>query len=295
MMPASDAVATDQLKRAVWLGAGLLSVTLAPIMILSGILFWVHGSSDSSGHYQLPLAVGVLAGFLLLIGALAGLVVIFKDLGLSDPGSALGLPSGSIRALLALALVTVFVGVCSAELFDPGIPDSDTAKQILSISATALTTIIGFYFGSNAANDAFSAANQANNPDTSATPPTLDGLTHRAASIKGIADGLVQKLAAGKDPDLDHIAQHNPDATALAALRDKLALVEAQVTAAGVDRDRAAKLVADATADASKLNASSTSMQQYTADAAKAQTAFTSALADYVSARDALLATLAKG
>jgi hypothetical protein len=291
-MSITGAPATDQLKRAVWLGTGLLGVTLVLIGVLSASLF---GLNHNTPGYQPPLGVGVLAGFVTLIVALAGLVLIYNALGLSDPSSALGLPSGSIRALLSLALVAAFIGVCSVELINPNAANTDATKQILSITATALTTIVGFYFGSNAANEAFSAANQATTSDPSGTPPTLDDLTHQAASIKGIADGLQQKLAAAKDPDPDRIAQQNPVATMLAALRDKYASVVAQVTAAGVDRDRAAKLVTDATADASKLTASATTMQQYTADAAKAQAAFGPALDAYAAARSALLATLAKG
>jgi hypothetical protein len=291
-MPDSDSSARDQLKRAVWLGAGLLGLTVLLTAVLSGSLFRLNANSPT---YQPPLAVGVLAAFLTVMVAMAGLVLIFNALGLSDKGSALGLPSGSIRSLLALSLVAVFVGVCSMELFDPALAATDSAKQILSIAATALTTIVGFYFGSNAANESFAAASQAANPDTSAPPPTLDALTHQAASIKGIADGLQQKLAAARDPDPDRIAQQNPDQAGLAALREKLAAVAAQVTAAGVDRDRAATVVKDATADASKLAASSTTMAQYSADAAKAQAAFAAALAAYTTARDGLLATLAKG
>jgi hypothetical protein len=105
---------------------------------------------------------------------------------------------------------------------------------------------------------------------------------------------LQQSLDKVKSPDPDKIADQNPDAAALATLRDKLASVVAQVTAAGVDRDRAAKLV-DTAADASKLAASATAMRHYTADAAKARAAFGPALTAYADGRDALLATQAKG
>jgi hypothetical protein len=263
------------------------------LLVVAGTAFeFIRGAAAP----DLPLSISVLAGFVLVIVAMAGLVLIYNALGLSDGGSALGLPSGSVRALLALALVTVFIGVCSAELIEPAsVVDPDVAKQILSISATALTTIIGFYFGTNAASDAFSAANQTANSATSGTPPTLDDLTHQAASIRSVAEGMQQKLVAAKDPEPDQIAKQNPEASALSGLRDKLAAATAQVTATGVDRDRAAKLVADATADASKLAASATTMQQYSADAAKAQTSFGPELIAFTDARDALLATLAKG
>src|ERR1700761_7984740 len=214
VMPNSDGSAPGQLKRAVWLGSGLLGFTLVLTAVLCGNLFAIN---RDTANYQPPLAIGVLAGFVMVIVALAGLVLIFNALGLSDTGSALGLPSGSIRALLALSLVTVFVGVCSADLLDPQLINADAGKQILSISATALTTIIGFYFGSNSANEAFSAANQAASA-ASGSPPTLGDLQTQAASVEAIADGLKQKLDAVINPDPDRIAQQNPDAAALAAL-----------------------------------------------------------------------------
>jgi hypothetical protein len=291
-MPNSGGSSPDQLKRAARFGAGLMCVTLILIALLAGGLFEINGGTAG---YQPPLAVAVLAGFVMLLVALAGLVLIFNALGLSDNTAALGLPAGSIRALLALGLVTVFVGVCSAELIGSKTWDPDTAKQMLAITATALTTIVGFYFGSNSANEAYSAANQTTNQDTPPTPATLDGLTHQAAGIKGIVDALQQKLAAVEDPGPDRIAEQNPDPASVAALRDSLAAVVAQITAAGVDRDRAAKLVADATADASKLETSSVAMQHYSADATKAQDAAEAALALYTKARDAMLAGLAKG
>ena len=282
----------DQLKRAVWFGAGLMCMTLILVAILSGELY---AANRNAAGYQPPLAVGVLAGFMMLVVALAGLVLIFNALGLSDRSSALGLPAGSIRAPLALGLVTVFVGVCSAELLDVAVANTDTAKQMLAISATALTTIVGFYFGSNSANEAFSAANQPANPAPLQMPPTLDGLTQQAASIKDIVDGLQKRLDAVKDPDPDRIAQQQPEAAGIDALRENLAAVMAQITAAAVDRDRAASLVADATADASKLAAAAATMQHYSSDAKKAQDAAEAALGLYTKARETLLASLAKG
>ncbi len=291
-MTAPCTPASDQLKHAAWLGVSLLVVTLILIALLAGSLFWINRNAT---NYELPLAVGVMAGFVMLVVALAGLVLIYNALGLADADSALGLPAGSIRALLALALVAVFIGVCSAELFGEYVGDTDSAKQILSIAATALTTIIGFYFGSNSANDAYNAANQTTSTTVSTNPTTLDDLSARAASIKGIADGMQQKLKAAAEPSADRIAEQSNDAAGVAALRDKFAFLTAQMTAAGVDRDRAANVVADATADVSKLTASVTTMQQYSTDVAKAQAEFEPALSSYITMRDGLLAAIAKG
>ena len=56
---------------------------------------------------------GALAGLLILAVSLAGLMIVTSALGASNPKEALALPNGSIRALLALSLVVVFVVVAS--------------------------------------------------------------------------------------------------------------------------------------------------------------------------------------
>jgi hypothetical protein len=284
----TTAPTNNQLKRAVVLGVALLGVVLVLVVLISGLLFKTKAS------YELPFAVGVLAEFVILVVALAGLVLVYNALGLSDGGSALGLPNGSVRALLALALVIVFIGACSTVLLSSA---TEEAKQILGISATAVTTIIGFYFGANSANDAFSAAQQSagNTAPATQTPPTLDQVSRQAAAIKAIADALQQKLDVANKPDLDSIARSNPDPTALAALRDQANTCTAFVIAAGVDRDRAAQLVKDAAADASKIADAGAPMQHYASDAAKTQAGFDAALSAYTTARDALLTAQAKG
>jgi hypothetical protein len=56
--------------------------------------------------YSLPLLIiGGVVAFLLVIGVL---VLIYRRLGLTDRRFALGLPEGSIRAVIALTLILVF-------------------------------------------------------------------------------------------------------------------------------------------------------------------------------------------
>jgi hypothetical protein len=134
-----------------WIGAIL---TLAGP---AGVLFiYLSGRGGGGG-----VALAVITGFMLLGLTLTGLIVTTRAMGLSDPDDALALPPGSVRALLALGLVIVFVGV-AGWIMGPGLnandAKSDLVKQILSVSATVLVMVIGFYFGSKGAHDAASAA-----------------------------------------------------------------------------------------------------------------------------------------
>ena len=163
------------------------------------------------------LGFGALAGVAIISVSLTA--ILSRAMGITDASGALGLPAGSIRALLALGLAIVFVAVASwtlGGLFDPTgrqvaqltFPSSevgalqqrypateymisetqrpqagdtapvsevkvyvkrsvdpslvDMAKQILTISATVLVTIIGFYFGSNYADTARSVTESLN-------------------------------------------------------------------------------------------------------------------------------------
>src|SRR5258708_1570697 len=57
----------------------------------------------------MALSAVVLTGLFLIVVLMAVLVIVYQVLGLSDSQQALALPEGSIRALLALSLVLVFV------------------------------------------------------------------------------------------------------------------------------------------------------------------------------------------
>jgi len=51
----------------------------------------------------------ILVGLALVIALMAGLGIVYSMLGIADPKQALGLPEGSIRALIAFSLLLIFV------------------------------------------------------------------------------------------------------------------------------------------------------------------------------------------
>ncbi|MGI6375215.1 MAG: hypothetical protein ACOX3S_04320 [Anaerolineae bacterium] len=99
--------ARKDVRRAVAVLLGLLAALI--VVVILGITFatWliqrVAGAS-STMSLTLMLVIGVSA----LLAVLGGLVAIFAVLGLAQPGYSLGLPEGSVRAVIALALILIF-------------------------------------------------------------------------------------------------------------------------------------------------------------------------------------------
>ena len=188
--------------------AGLLGAGLVAL----GLLAFVGTVAVTSSSAPSSLAFAAMSGVALLSLTLVGIVVLTRAVGMTDATQALGLPQGSVRALLAFALAIVFVSVASwtlGGLFDPmgtqvakdqgatadvetflkpyendryiiveTQPDAkttsatvflrreapekdvvDIAKQIVTISATVLVTIVGFYFGSKSTTDVTKSVN----------------------------------------------------------------------------------------------------------------------------------------
>src|SRR5215211_943528 len=60
---------------------------------------------------EILLTIVVLAGVVVLLAALGGLFALLRGSGVHDPREALGLPQGSIRALIALSLILIFATI----------------------------------------------------------------------------------------------------------------------------------------------------------------------------------------
>ncbi len=222
-----------------WLGAGLIAL---------GLLAFVGTVAVTSSSAPSSLAFAAMSGVALLSLTLVGIMVLTRAVGMTDGAQALGLPQGSVRALLAFALAIVFVSVASwslGGLFDPmgpqvakdsgaaadvqqflqpyekndryiivETPDKDAktssatvylrreapekdvvdiAKQIVTISATVLVTIVGFYFGSKSSTDATKSVNDslaAMRKSIADTQATLRAVSERIESWEGFPNRL---------------------------------------------------------------------------------------------------------
>jgi hypothetical protein len=84
------------------------------LVALGGVAWLIKGIFDHSPVLSLPILA--LISILLLLGALLVFTTLIHLIDLSDAKSALGLPEGSVRALLALALLGLFAIMASSVL-----------------------------------------------------------------------------------------------------------------------------------------------------------------------------------
>ena len=94
-VPPSAASTPDSVKAAFagWLGAAL---------VVLGLVTFASTAALTSSLLPTSLGFGAISGIALLSVTLIGLIVLTRAVGLSDGTQALGLPNGSVRALLAL-------------------------------------------------------------------------------------------------------------------------------------------------------------------------------------------------
>ncbi|MGK2849891.1 MAG: hypothetical protein ACSLFN_03130 [Candidatus Limnocylindrales bacterium] len=127
-----------------------------PIGVLAvgvGIYAAMAGSGSSVAD-EVRMAIVLSAGVIGLLLALAVVAVFFHGLQLNDKTEALGLPRGSIRAFIAIALILIFA-IMSIYLFTamaegtPSTESADLAKQLVTTVSTLVVAISAFYFGSN--------------------------------------------------------------------------------------------------------------------------------------------------
>jgi hypothetical protein len=89
--------------------------TFVFLIALAGVAWLIQGVFHRlSAEWGLPILA--LSSVLLLLGALLVFTTLIHLIDLSDPKSALGLPDGSVRALLALALLGLFAIMASSVL-----------------------------------------------------------------------------------------------------------------------------------------------------------------------------------
>ena len=85
---------------------GAVGAGLALVVLPSVALFF--GMDKLSANPMVGLPILAIFGIMILIGTLALTSTLFQRLGLANPSEALALPTGSVRAAIALALVVLF-------------------------------------------------------------------------------------------------------------------------------------------------------------------------------------------
>jgi hypothetical protein len=146
-----------------------LSISIVLILAVCLIKF-------SSATHVILLPLLAISGVSTLLTIITIVAVAFSALNLHDPNQALGLPRGSVRALIALSLIILFA-IMAIFLFDaityphyrynvtlvngspeyyttlvePSIEGVRIAQQILTTVSTLVVAVAGFYFGTRSA------------------------------------------------------------------------------------------------------------------------------------------------
>ena len=153
--------------------AGLLFLGAIAMVPVSLALMARYGTRQPEEALPALLIAGVVA----MLVALAGLIVLLTASGLEDRRAALGMPEGSIRAVIALMLILLFsimaiflyasIRFTSPESLSAAddsasaaaalTASEDIARQLLTTVGTLVVAIAAFYFGSNSVASATNA------------------------------------------------------------------------------------------------------------------------------------------
>ena len=150
----SPAVRRRSVTARIMVGMSVVSIAFVAIIVAVGMA--------GDGNQTLALPLLLIAGVVIFLSALAALVVIFVRNGLSNRNYALGLPDGSIRAIIALSLILLFailavflyIGQGGFGTTQPTAAQTDIAKQLVTTLSTLVVAIASFYFGSTTVREA---------------------------------------------------------------------------------------------------------------------------------------------
>jgi Immunoglobulin I-set domain len=115
-----ETVAQEASENSFWFGLGYsgaaaLTAILIPLLLwfgLQAVKYWLPGTetyADTVIGPSINLTLIVIASVIGLLAVLMMTALAFSAVKLADPTQALGLPEGSVRAVIALSLIVIFV------------------------------------------------------------------------------------------------------------------------------------------------------------------------------------------
>ena len=125
--------------KALVISGGITVAVLAAAVVL---LIMLSSEAKESGP-ETALSLVFVAAAVVLILVVCTLTIVFKRLRLSDPEEPMGLPRGSIRAVIALLLIMLFF-IAALFLFNStreSPPDASDTRQLTAITAERLGEI----------------------------------------------------------------------------------------------------------------------------------------------------------
>ena len=161
-----DSAAIHVQRAALWRYSILGILPIAVLAIGVGVYSLVPNTPYAG------IAILVSAALIGLLLALAVVAVFFYGLSINDKNEALGLPRGSVRAVIALALILVFA-IMSVYVYgsSDGQAAEDIAKQLITTLSVLVVAVSSFYFGSKSVEAATTAmGNLAGGASVSVSP-----------------------------------------------------------------------------------------------------------------------------
>jgi hypothetical protein len=137
------------------LSFALLMVVPAAVIVATVTL--LRENDNLFPEFALPIIV--IVGLTALLAVLALLVGIFRRFAELDTQFPLGLPQGTIQAVIALSLILIFA-VIGVYVFasSTGQQRQHVSTQLLTTISTLVVAVAGFYFGSKSTKEAAEAA-----------------------------------------------------------------------------------------------------------------------------------------
>jgi hypothetical protein len=210
-MREKNAPAPRDLPSAAALTRYLAVVLLAFIVGAFGVggVAWLLDRHTSAGK-EVLLPILLVYGVVTLLVALASLVAILAHFGLAAPGAALGLPEGTVQAVIALVLVLIFAITAVFLLtIDVGSGPNEVserlATQILTTAGTLAVAVAGFYFGTRAVEAGVSAGAASVQPKNT-SPPAVAGIPRVGETLRAEVGGWTGSPA----PNYGHQWQRKP-------------------------------------------------------------------------------------
>ena len=134
--------------------ATFVVLTAVPAGVVVGAVTLLDSVGNLQNEFILPLVL--LVGLIGLLAVLAMIVAVFQRFDLVNRAFALGLPEGSIQAVIAISLILIFaiIGVYLHGAMPAGEGRDDLSQQLLTTISTLVVAVAGFYFGSKSTQEA---------------------------------------------------------------------------------------------------------------------------------------------
>lgn len=172
--------------------AGVVVMTIVVIFVLLGFGIWkIKDLAQLDDAVKLPSLV--IAGLVSLIALLAVMAIAFKTVHLANQTQALGLPEGTVRAVIALSLILIFA-VVTVYLFSALSQRSDEkCCEALAATDTTGTTTSTTTTGTATATTT-EGPDKKNSPQPPASTPAEQQRATRASAAQDFAKQLLIML-----------------------------------------------------------------------------------------------------